>query len=155
MNPAILETDIINLRNITNDMSLDSKIDRVHSIWIRLQATDENGNAKCKCCPAELNFGSLVCGHFIKRRHTQFRWSPLNTDAICPECNGIEESDSLAEPMRDYKVSTLGKEVVEEMEKLIHQPYKISKYDKETLLKTRRLQCRKLLEDKNFTVQIP
>jgi hypothetical protein len=132
--------------------SLDKKLDTNHSVWIRLLAVDENGKGECACCGDKMPFNLLVCGHFIKRRHTRFRWSKQNTEAICPDCNRKDEEG--LNIMREFKFNQLGVDVVEQMERAIHLPYKISKYDKETLLRTRRLQIRKLLENKNFTVNI-
>lgn len=158
MNSAILEEDVIKLREtLNNDVmkSIDSKLDTIHSIWKRLKVVDENGNGNCEVTGEPFTFWTLVCGHMIKRRHTKYRWDDYNTAAIDPEVNSKEESDSLYEPMRDYKVSTIGLDLVEEMERSVHLPFKMTHTEKDTLLRTRRLQCRELLKDKNFNVQIP
>lgn len=153
---AISEADIIELRTKLDEiMNIDKKLDEAHSIWKRLKAVDENGYGKCTITGEPLKYDELVCGHFIKRRHTLYRWDDLNTEAISPVINSREESEPLFEPMRDYKISTLGFDIVEEMERKAQQNNKMSRWDKETLLKTRRLQIRKLLETKNFTVNIP
>jgi hypothetical protein len=143
-------------KNLEEIMSnIDKKLDTAHSIVLRLKATDENGHGKCPLCGDDnQTYYTLVCGHFIKRRHTRTRWSMINTTAICSDCNGKEE-DTLAEPMRDYKVSTEGLEQVLALERQVHQPYKMTKTEKDTLLRTRRLQIRDLLKNKNFNITIP
>lgn len=156
INKAILEDDIMNLRTKLDEiMNIDKTLKEAHSIYIRLKATDENGTGNCKCCGKPLTFKTMACGHFIKSRHLLYRWFEPNTEGICYECNGIEESDPLLEPMRDYKIRELGIEEVEQVERNVHKPFKMSSWDKDTLLKTRRLQIKSLLRDKNFTVNIP
>ena len=131
-----------------------NKLDTLHSIYLRLEATDENGQGNCAICDAPTTYDNLVCGHMIKRRHTQFRWNKRNTAAICSHCNGIEESTT-QEPMRDFKISVIGFDEVNSMYQQSRTSYKFSRVDKDTLLKTRRLQCRNLLKTKNFNVTIP
>ena len=153
---AILEDDVMRLRTKLKDiMNLDKALDQVHSIWIRLKNSSESGIVQCVTCKKSFQFNEIHLGHMIKRRHLRFRWSEKNTDPQCDECNSLEESGNLQESMRDYKISTLGRGGVEQMERDIHKPYKYSQWDKKTLLITRRLQCRELLKDKNFTVNIP
>lgn len=138
-------------------MDIDKKLETIHSIVVRLKAVDEDGNGACPLCGNDkINYWSLVCGHFIRRRHGKFEYCFDNTDAICPACNKEdEELTGLKEPFRDYKVSTLGFEKVEQMERDIHKPFKWFKHEKNELLKLRRKEARELLNDKNFQVNIP
>ena len=108
------------------------------------------------CGNDKMNYWSLVCGHFIRRRHGLLEYSFDNTDAICLDCNRIdEEKTGVIEPFRDYKISTLGFEIVEKMEIDMHKPFKWFKHEKTELLTTRRKEARELLKDKNFQVNIP
>ena len=101
-----------------------------------------------------MNYHGLVCGHMIRRRHERFRWSFDDTAAICPKCNELEESN-IAEPMRDHKIIELGLENVEQMERDIHKPFKMCNWDKEQLYKKLRNECKEMLKEKMFSVNLP
>jgi hypothetical protein len=134
--------------------NINEKLDQIFSINVRLKAVNDYGHTNCPLCGKPMNYHGLVLGHMIRRRHERFRWSFVNCDAICPGCNAKEEYQ-LNEPMRDYKISTLGPEIVEQMERDIHKPFKMTNWDKETLFKQLKAECKILLKDKMFEVKLP
>ena len=66
--------------------SLEKKLDRVFSEYIRLRDSDGNTGA-CVTCGRLIFWKEGHCGHFIKRQHRIVRWNPLNAALQCVSCN--------------------------------------------------------------------
>lgn len=134
-------------------MNLDKTLDTLHSIYTRLKRCDESGFMNCCTCDDNLNYYAAQCGHFIPRANTQFRWSDINTEPQCNYCN-VELQGNIVvfeERLKDRH----GIEKIDEIKQLSKVSFKMSKYEKQELIKLRRKQIRELLKSKNFTVNIP
>jgi len=134
-------------------MNLDKKLDTIHSIYIRLKNTDENGFGKCVTCGTTHKYINLQNGHYIDRANTQFRWLEDNCNIQCEDCNCYKSGNLIK--YREYMIDKHGISHVIALETQSLRPFKVSKSDKESLLKLRRSQCRILLKDKNFSVSVP
>lgn len=133
---------------------INKKLDTIFSINVRLKAVNDYGHASCPICGKVMTYYGLVLGHMIKRRHERFRWSFENCDAICASCNGKEEY-LITDLMRNHKIKTIGIDRVEEMERDIHKPFKMTNDEKIALFKQLKAECKELLKDKIFNVKLP
>lgn len=66
---------------------LKKELDRVFSIWVRMQGAEDFNNS-CYTCGKYLPVKQLQAGHFIGRRQGQaIRWEPRNVKPQCLNCN--------------------------------------------------------------------
>lgn len=86
----------------TDRRALRKYLDRIHSQYIRLQAADSNGLAKCVTCDPDkaklVPWGRLYCGHFVSRRHYVWRWDITlgNCAPQCAACNRFDQGRQYA-----------------------------------------------------------
>ena len=67
--------------------SLENRLDRALSRFVRMNASDEGGTAQCVTCGALHFWKDMDCGHYIKRQHKSVRWDERNVGAQCRKCN--------------------------------------------------------------------
>lgn len=78
---------------------------------------------RCVTCGRRVN---LQCGHLFSRTAYSTRWNPMNAACQCAGCNINHEGDPL--PLTDYMVATWGREKIDELHALYHQPFKYKDY---------------------------
>jgi 5-methylcytosine-specific restriction endonuclease McrA len=66
--------------------SLEHKLDRVFSEYIRIRDSD-GGLVTCCTCSKVMPWQQSHAGHFIKRQHRATRWVETNVHAQCVGCN--------------------------------------------------------------------
>ena len=68
---------------------LVKKLDNIFSQYIRLSASDNNGNCVCITCGKKAHWknGGMQAGHFQSRRHYATRWEEDNVKVQCSSCN--------------------------------------------------------------------
>lgn len=64
-----------------------NKADTLHSLCVRLQGVDSEGNATCYTCGKKAPYKTLQCGHFVSRSHMSTRYDFDNTRVQCLGCN--------------------------------------------------------------------
>lgn len=64
-----------------------AKADTSHSLCVRLQAADSEGNVRCYTCGKVMMVKEAQCGHFVSRQHNSTRWDFDNTRVQCVGCN--------------------------------------------------------------------
>jgi hypothetical protein len=69
--------------------SLEKKLDRLFSEWVRRSAADEGGTVECVTCQKLMHWtgGDAQAGHFVKRQHRATRWDWRNVNVQCVRCN--------------------------------------------------------------------
>lgn len=67
--------------------SLEAKLDRVFSNYIRQRDADVGGTVRCVTCRRLLFWKEAHAGHFVKRQHRAVRWDERNVHAQCVSCN--------------------------------------------------------------------
>lgn len=67
--------------------SLENKLDKAFSRYIRQRDADEGGTVSCVTCGKLMHWKEAHCGHFIKRQHRSVRWDERNAAAQCVSCN--------------------------------------------------------------------
>jgi hypothetical protein len=109
--------------------SLEKKLDRVFSEYIRLRDSDEGGTGSCVTCGKLLFWRE---GHFIKRQHRSVRWDERNAALQGAECNtfrgGMQDEFARAIIQR-YGMSTF-----DELMSMKHTAKKYTRSDLEELI---------------------
>jgi hypothetical protein len=112
--------------------SLEKKLDRVFSEYIRLRDSDEGGTGSCVTCGKLLFWREAHCGHFIKRQHRSVRWDERNAALQGAECNtfrgGMQDEFARAIIQR-YGMSTF-----DELMSMKHTAKKYTRSDLEELI---------------------
>lgn len=112
--------------------SLETKLDRVFSEYIRRRDADEGGTAVCCSCGKLAFWRDLQCGHWIKRQHRSTRWDDRNCAAQCGGCN-LYKSGAMDE-FAGYLLQKYGKETVEELLALKRKTVKHTRADLEEMI---------------------
>jgi 5-methylcytosine-specific restriction endonuclease McrA len=108
--------------------SLENKLDRLFSIFIRKRDADEGGTVSCVTCRRLLHWTESDAGHFVKRQHRAVRWEPCNAAPQCKRCNrymGGRQDDFASYLMQRY-----GREVFDE---LMSKKYLVVKHSRAEL----------------------
>ena len=92
--------------------SLDKKLDRVFSVFVRLRHAN-NGYCRCVTCGKWHLLTDIDAGHFWKRQHRATRWDERNAHPQCTACNhfkGGKEAEHAT-----YILGKYGKAVYDEL----------------------------------------
>lgn len=108
--------------------SLEKKLDKVFSEYIRRRDADENENAYCVTCGRVSHWRELQCGHWVKRQHRSTRWEVTNAAAQCAGCN-LYKSGAMDE-FAGYLLGRYGSETVEE---LLRKKKEVTKHTRQDL----------------------
>lgn len=119
-------------RKLTPISTLEKKLDRVFSEYIRKRDADEGGTALCVTCGRLMFWKEGQCGHWIKRQHRSVRWDERNVGFQCPGCN-LFKSGAMDE-FAGYLLERYGRETVQELLELKHQPKKFTRSDLEQMI---------------------
>lgn len=113
--------------------SLEKKLDRVFSEYIRKRDADEGGTTECFTCGKLLDWKhEAQAGHWIKRQHRSTRWHPLNVQPQCAGCN-LYKSGAMDE-FAGSLLKKYGPQAVEELLSLKRQPVKHTRADLEKMI---------------------
>ena len=63
--------------------TLEKKLDKIFSQYIRLEQADDKGMCICVSCGVMKHWQDIDAGHFYSRRHRSVRWDEMN---VHPEC---------------------------------------------------------------------
>lgn len=134
--------------------NINKRLDDIFAIHVKLTHTNDEGFGKCYTCGTPLHYREMDCGHYpqIPREHTQFKWDVRLHKPQCVDCNRFK--DGLPEPFRDRLLHELGTEKLSQIEFDSHKPFKMSNWDKELLYKKLRNECKEMLKEKMFNVNL-
>lgn len=84
--------------------SLDAKLWKIFSEFIRRRDSGTNGFFNCITCGKPRMWKKADAGHFINRRHLAVKFDPKNVNGQCKPCNGFDEGNKhLYAPALDKK----------------------------------------------------
>ncbi|MFA5715563.1 MAG: recombination protein NinG [Candidatus Paceibacterota bacterium] len=127
-----------------------SKADKYFSLWIRLRDADEYGYAKCCTCNAHHPVKSMDCGHFIKRQHMATRFSEMNGNVQCKNCNAFEQGRN--EVYEKFLVKKYGQDKVDLLKMQGNSTRKISKFELDQIAKYYKSEAEKLAKVKQIKI---
>jgi 5-methylcytosine-specific restriction endonuclease McrA len=108
--------------------SLENKLDRVFSTYIRKRDADEGGTIACVTCGRLLHWQECDAGHFVKRQHRSLRWHEANAAPQCKKCNrfqGGRQDDFAKHIIERYGKSTF--------DDLMAKKYEVKKFSRADL----------------------
>ena len=113
--------------------SLEKKLDRVFSEYIRRRDADEGGTTQCFTCGRLMHWKhEAQAGHWVKRQHRATRWHPMNVQPQCAGCN-LYKSGAMDE-FAGALLNKHGAETIDELLRLKHEPVKHTRADLETMI---------------------
>lgn len=124
--------------------SLEKKLDKVFSQYIRLKDADEGGTTQCVTCGKLEYWKDLDCGHYIKRQHRSTRWEVTNCGPQCSRCNRYMGGNM--DEFADYIYRNYGGEEMRRLMQLKHQARKFTRTDLEEMIETYQSKLRELQE---------
>src|SRR3954469_20819961 len=105
--------------------SLEDKLDKVFSTYIRRRHSDEGGTVSCVTCRKLMHWKESDCGHWVKRQHRAVRWDERNVGPQCARCNhfmgGVQDEFS------KHIIVKYGLHVHDELLRLKHTIFKVSR----------------------------
>ena len=96
--------------------TLEKKLDRIFSEYIRLKAAYEGGYCQCITCGKFYHWRELDNGHYISRTVKAVRFNEINCNPQCTWCNLRRQGQHHI--YRDKLIEIYGKEEVEKLENL-------------------------------------
>lgn len=113
--------------------SLEKKLDRVFSEYIRRRDCDEGGTTQCVTCGKYEYWKDLDAGHFVKRQHRAVRWDERNVHPQCTRCNHFMSGRQ--DDMALYIVRLYGKETLQQLMQLKYTTKKFVRTELDDLIK--------------------
>jgi hypothetical protein len=138
-----------NYPNKEKDISAESlqiliqELDKVFSLYVRLQNADSKGDVICVTCSNKFNYKDVDAGHYILRVHMNTRWDEDNVKPQCINCNRYNYGmiDVFEKYLENNK-----KGITEYLKEKSKKISKISKQDLKSLIE--------LYSYKNYQIQI-
>lgn len=112
--------------------SLEKKLDRVFSLFIRTRNIDEGGTTNCVTCNRLFYYADLDAGHFVKRQHKSVRWDERNVHPQCTRCNRF--LNGAMDEMALYIYKLYGQDTLCELLRLKHTTKKYHRSEIEELI---------------------
>ena len=80
-------------RKKTKISTLDNKLWRIFSKYIRLRDRFQDDYCRCISCGSIHLWKDMHAGHFIGRRHKSIKFDEINVHAQCCKCNTFGEGE--------------------------------------------------------------
>lgn len=112
--------------------SLEKKLDKVCSLYVRMKDADEGGTVSCVSCRKLMHWKDADCGHWIKRQHRGTRWDLRNLGVQCGRCNRYMGGNM--DEMAAHILRTHGADAIEEMLAMKRAPVKHTRTDLEEMI---------------------
>ena len=113
---------------ISTRSSLETHLDIVFSLYIRLRDAMDGGMTQCISCGRVFPFSNMQCGHYISRANLFLRWDERNANAECIHCNCFDSNHLVG--YRKNLIKKIGESEVVDIER---SRYFIKKFSKEEL----------------------
>lgn len=131
---------------------LKKKLDRVFSQYIRLRDMLPGTTLfRCISCGKVYPISNADCGHYINRKHMSTRFSEVNCNAQCRQCNRFDEGN-----MSGYRLGLIGKYGEQRVAFLEAQKYETRKYydyEYEALIAHYKKAIAHILEQRKLTIR--
>lgn len=112
--------------------TLEKKLDRIFSEYIRLNYSDDWGFCECVNCGKRKYWKSMDAGHFYSRRNKSIRWDEMNVFPECVYCNRFSTDAPAGYFM--FMLKTYGEEKMQELTDRKNQARKWTKDELQELI---------------------
>lgn len=93
---------------------LRDKLDKIFSEYIRLNNSNALGYCKCVTCGKIMYWKQIQNGHYMSRRFMSTRYSEMNCNPQCMQCNVIQHGN--IPQYRMWLVGRYGEDAVKRLE---------------------------------------
>lgn len=90
--------------------TLEKKLDKIFSEYIRLNYSDDWGFCTCVNCGKRRFWRDIDAGHFYSRRNKSVRWDEMNVHPECMYCNRFSSEPKIG--YMNYMLETYGSEKI-------------------------------------------
>ena len=132
--------------------SLETHLDIVFSLYIRLRDAMDGGMTRCISCGKVFPFPQVQCGHFFGRANMSTRWDEQNCNAECVRCNCFDDEHLVG--YRLNLVRKIGTEAYDELCERAHRTRKWSGDEIRDMIKYYTAEARRLAKEKGINVKI-
>lgn len=115
------------MKRIPTTASLQTKLDKIFSVYIRRRDSDKSGNIRCITCTAYVFYKDADACHFVSRQYLKTRYDERNVHAGCRKCNRYEEGRK--EDYALFLLNKFGSNIIAELNEGKHNPYIGFKYE--------------------------
>lgn len=136
----------------TPKSSLETHLDIVFSLYIRLRDAMDGGMTRCISCGRLLPFGQIQCGHYFSRSNLSTRWDERNCNAECAHCNCFD--DKHLEGYKRNLVIKIGQEQFDALNVMAHGMRKWSGEELKDMIRHYTTEARRLSSEKGIKVRI-
>lgn len=123
-------------------------LDVLHSRYIKLLKTDSDGYGYCCYCGCKIHMNRCENAHYITRGHGILRYNEYNCNISCRKCN----QDDITELYRCYLIKNYGIEVVEYIESIKNNYFKLTIAEQQKMKVELRAKIKELKLTKDFEI---
>ena len=132
--------------------SLETHLDIVFSLYIRLRDAMQGGLTRCISCGRALPFEQMQCGHFFSRANHSTRWDEMNCNSECVRCNRCD--DGHLEGYERNPIAKIGQEPFDELCVRARGTRKWSGEELRDMIRHYTSEARRLSKEKGIKVKI-
>ena len=136
----------------TTRSSLETHLDIVFSLFVRLRDAMPNGMVRCISCGRMFPFGNIQCGHLFTRHNRSVRWDEENCNPQCSECNCTKSGN--LESYRPNLIRKIGLDAFEALCERAHKEKKWSGDELREMIRHYTAEVKRLSKDKGISVRI-
>ena len=134
-----------------NSASLKRRLDTEFSRYIRLRDMIPGTTVfRCISCGLIKPINQADCGHYINRSHMNTRYSEINCNAQCKNCNRFDEGN--IQGYRRGLVMKYGEKKVLLLESSKYETRKYAEYEYEALIAHYKEEIKRMLEERNLDI---
>lgn len=132
--------------------SLETHLDIVFSVYIRLRDAMDGGRTRCISCGKEYSFSGMQCGHYFGRSNMATRWDEQNCSSECAVCN-CSDANHLDGYTRHLKMK-IGEKAFDDLCARSHGTRKWSGDELRDMIRHYTSEARRLSKEKGISVRI-
>lgn len=141
---------MIPCKNKKQPWAKKAKLDKVFSRYIRLRDMMSGCVFRCISCGRIKSIKEADCGHYINRQHMAARYSEINCNAQCRQCNRFDEGN--IQGYRRGLVAKYGEARIALLESTKYEVRKYSEFEYDVLIKHYEEEIKKLLKEHNVSI---
>lgn len=127
---------------------LVDKLDKFFSRYIRLRDAMSNGYFKCISCGKYKKLQQADNGHYINRKHMKLRFSEINCNAQCRDCNRFDEGNIIG--YRQGLIQKYGEAQVLLLESMKNETKKWEEWELKSLIEHYQKEVKRLEKEKGI-----
>ena len=132
--------------------SLETHLDIVFSLYIRLRDAMPSGRVRCISCGRTFPFSVIQAGHFYTRHNKSVRWDEQNVNAQCPTCNCDKHGN--IEAYRPALIAKIGQQQYDDLCTRAHKSRKWSGDELRDMIRHYTAEVKRISREKGIQTRI-